>query len=434
MTDQEKYIFDIDDRLPIKYGLSQGFQWAFLVFPTLIIFAVLCGTALNLNTPQQVRLLQMGLLIYGAASCVQTLWGHRYPVVEGPATALFLTFLALVPHGLPSIQGGTILGAGLLCLFVLIGKLDRVISLATPNVIGVILLLISFTLLPRVAENMTGISAAHPEGSAMIFLVSLLLTLTMAVFSFWFKGFWRSIGMLLGMLLGTFIFAIVGKLELVQLQNAAWIAFPSNWIPSTPSFYWPACIAFALAYLAVMVNSIGSFHGIAKVTDEKRLPGSIRRGLFVNGLSGIACGLFGVVGTVSISVSPGVVLANRVASRFAITYFGAILIVAAFVPKLSALLSMVPGPVVGAAFCVALAGQIGAGIAIVIGKGFESRDYFVVGLPVMLGTTVGILPKAFYTAIPEALQVLLSNGLIVGIVVVLLMEHVLIGKTPEKAS
>lgn len=429
MTDQEKYIFDIDDRLPIKYGLSQGFQWAFLVFPTLIIFAVLCGTALNLNTPQQVRLLQMGLLIYGAASCVQTLWGHRYPVVEGPATALFLTFLALVPHGLPSIQGGTILGAGLLCLFVLIGKLDRVISLATPNVIGVILLLISFTLLPRVAENMTGISAAHPEGSAMIFLVSLLLTLTMAVFSFWFKGFWRSIGMLLGMLLGTFIFAIVGKLELVQLQNAAWIAFPSNWIPSTPSFYWPACIAFALAYLAVMVNSIGSFHGIAKVTDEKRLPGSIRRGLFVNGLSGIACGLFGVVGTVSISVSPGVVLANRVASRFAITYFGAILIVAAFVPKLSALLSMVPGPVVGAAFCVALAGQIGAGIAIVTGKGFESRDYFVVGLPVMLGTTVGILPKSFYTAIPEALQVLLNNGLIVGIVVVLLMEHVLLRKT-----
>ena len=429
MTHQEKYIFDIDDRLPLKYGLSQGFQWAFLVFPTLIIFAVLCGTALNFDTAQQVRFLQLSLLIYGTASCIQTLWGHRYPVVEGAATALFLTFLALVPHGLPSIQGGTILGAGLLCLFVLIGKLDRVISLATPNVIGVILLLISFTLLPQVAKNMTGISTTHPQGSALVFLISLLLTLIMAIFSFWFKGFWRSIGMLLGMLLGTFIFTIMGKLEWAQLQSAAWIAFPGNWIPSTPSFYWPACIAFALAYLAVMVNSIGSFHGIAKVTDEKRLPGSIRRGLFVNGLSGIACGLFGIVGTVSISISPGVVLANRVASRFAITYFGAILIVAAFVPKLSALLSMVPGPVVGAAFCVALAGQIGAGIAIITGKGFESRDYFVVGLPVMLGTTVGILPKAFYTVIPKALQVLMSNGLIVGIVVVLLMEHVLLRKT-----
>lgn len=428
MASRENYIFDIDDRLPLKYGLSQGFQWAFLVFPTLIIFAVLCGTALDLDSARQVRFLQLSLLVYGAASCVQTLWGHRYPVVEGPATALFLTFLALVPHGLPSIQGGTILGAGLLCLFVLIGRLDRVISLATPNVIGVILLLISFTLLPRVAENMTGINAAAPQGSALVFLVSLLLTLIIAVFSFWFKGFWRSVGMLLGMLLGTLIFALMGKLEWVQLQNASWIAFPHNWIPGPPSFYWPACIAFALAYLAVMVNSIGSFHGIAKVTDEKRLPGSIRRGLFVNGLSGIACGLFGLVGTVSISISPGVVLANRVASRFAITYFGAILIVAAFVPKLSALLSLVPGPVVGAAFCVALAGQIGAGIAIITGKEFESRDYFVVGLPVMLGTTVAILPKAFYTVIPEALQVLLSNGLIVGIVAVLLMEHVLLRK------
>jgi xanthine/uracil permease len=278
---------------------------------------------------------------------------------------------------------------------------------------------------------MTGISTAHPAGSGLIFLISLLLTLAMAIFSFWFKGFWRSIGMLLGMLLGTCIFALMGKLEWAQFQGAHWLAFPRSWVPGAPGFYWPACIAFALAYLAVLVNSIGSLHGIAKVTDEKRLPRSIRRGLFVNGLSGIGCGLLGIVGTVSFSISPGVVMANRVASRFAITYFGAILIVAAFVPKLSALLSLVPGPVVGAAFCVALAGQIGAGIAIITGKGFESRDYFVVGLPVMLGTTVGILPRAFYTAIPKALQVLLSNGLIVGIVMVLLMEHVLLRKTTE---
>ena len=429
MADQEKYLFDIDDRLPLKYGVSQGFQWAFLVFPNLIIFAVICGNALHLGPGQQVRFLQIMLLVYGTFSCIQTLWGHRYPVVEGPATALFLTYLALLPHGLPSIQGGAMLGAGLLCLFVLIGKLDRVISLATPNVIGVILLLISFTLLPYLARNMIGTSAAHPQGSALIFLISLLLALVMAVFSFWFKGFWRSVGILLGMLMGTLIFLFMGKLKFVELQTASWVAFPGDWIPSAPSFYWPACIAFALAYLAVMVNTIGSLHGIAKVTNDERLPRSIPRGLFINGLSGIASGLFGVVGTVSISLSPGVVLANRIASRFAITYFGVILLVAAFVPKLSALLSLVPTPVVGAAFCVAMAGQIGAGISIIAAKGIESRDYFVVGLPVMLGTIVGILPRAFYDSIPRSLQVLLSNGLIVGIVVVLVLEHLLLRKT-----
>lgn len=433
MADQEKYLFDIDERLPLRYGLSQGLQWAFLVFPTLIIFAVVCGKALSLGPGQQVRLLQIMLLIYGAFSCIQTLWGHRYPVVEGPSTALFLTFLALVPYGLPSIQGGAILGAGLLCLFVLTGKLNRVISLATPNVVGVILLLIAFTLLPHLARDMIGVDAAHPEGNAAIFLISLLLALVMATFGFWFKGFWRSVGILLGMLLGTLIFLFMGKLQWLQLQTESWVAFPSNWVPDMPRFYWPACIAFALAYLAVMVNTIGSLHGIAKVTEDKRLPRSIPRGLFINGLSGIASGLCGVVGTVSISLSPGVVLANRVASRFAITYFGAILLVAAFVPKLSALLSLVPGPVVGAAFCVAMAGQIGAGISIIAAKGIESRDYFVVGLPVMLGAIVGILPHAFYTAIPKAMQVLLSNGLIVGIVVVLFLEHLLLRKTPQQS-
>ena len=163
-----------------------------------------------------------------------------------------------------------------------------------------------------------------------------------------------------------------------------------------------------------MVNSLGSLQGIAVITDEQRLRTSIRRGLLFNGLAGICCGIFGVVGTVSFSMSPGVVLVLRVASRYAVGYCGLLLLAAAFFPKLAALLSLVPAPVVGAALCVGLGGQIGIGISTIASKPLTSRDYFVVGVPLLLGTLVAFLPQTLFDALPGSLQIFVANSLITG--------------------
>ena len=112
------------------------------------------------------------------------------------------------------------------------------------------------------------------------------------------------------------------------------------------------------------------------------------------------------------------------------TYCGVILVMAAFVPKLAALLSLVPAPVVGAALCVALGGQVGVGIATVASQKLASRDYFVVGIPLLLGSLVGFLPPHLFDTLPGSLQAFLANSLIMGIVLVLLLEHLLLRKPP----
>ena len=177
-----------------------------------------------------------------------------------------------------------------------------------------------------------------------------------------------------------------------------------------------------------MVNTVGSVQGVAAITQTERVPAGTQRGILVNGISGIACGLFGIVGTVSFSMSPGIILANRVASRFAVTACGIIILLAAFLPKLAALLAMIPTAVVGAALCVGMGGQVGAGIAIVAAQGLTSRDYFIVGLPVLIGALVGFLPKGIFDALPGSIQIFVGNSLIVGIFLVLVLEHLLLRK------
>lgn len=423
-----EFIYDLDDHPPLGRALLYGLQWAMIMFPALIIVSTLATKALHLGPDEEIRFLQLTLLASGLFTSVQSLFGHRYPVLDGPATALLLTFIIIAPQGVHVIQGGTILGGLLLIGLVSTGQLKRIIRYATPNVVGVILMLIGFSLLPHIARSMSGINASTPQGSMSVFLFSLLLVLVMACLSYWLKGFWKTISILLGMFLGTVFFVFFGSTDWTQVISAHWISTPGNWIPSAPTLYWPAVVAFASTYVAVLVNSLGSLHGIAKITDQERLPRAVTTGVLFNGIGGVVTGLFGIVGTVSYSMSPGVVLANRVSSRFATFYCGAILIVAAFVPKLAALLGMVPAPVVGAALCVAMGAQVGAALSVIASDGVGARDYFVVGLPLMIGTLVGFLPDVFLSSVPSSLRVFLGNGLIVGIFLALLLEHVLLRK------
>ncbi|MFH1350704.1 MAG: solute carrier family 23 protein [Pseudomonadota bacterium] len=423
--EKQTYIYDIDDRPPLHYGILYGLQWAFITFPTAIIAASICEAALDLGLEGSIRFLQLTLLTSGLFTLIQTLWGHRYPLLEGPSTAVILTFILVVPFGLPAVQGGTIIGGILLIVIVLSNQLKRVIRLFTPNVVGVILMLIAFGLLPALLKLLTGVNTAYPQGDALTTLISMALVLFMATLSYRLKGFLKTISILLGMIIGSLLFVFLGRLNGQSLAEASWVSFSTGWVESIPGFHWPAAIAFACSYLAVIVNSLGSLQGIAAITDKERLNSATKRGILFNGIAGISCGILGVVGTVSYSMSPGVILVNRVASRYAVTYCGAILLMAAFLPKLAALLALVPAPVVGAALCVALGGQVGAGLSIIASKEITYRDYFVVGLPVLLGTLAGFFPPRLFDTLPGFSQVFLGNSLIVGIVTVILLEHIL---------
>jgi len=428
------YLYDLDDPLPLKYAAVYGFQWAFIMFPALIIAATLVAESFPEGEIDKIRFLQITLLTSGCFTALQTLWGHRYPLLEGPATALMLAFILLAPLGVGAIQGGMIIGGALLILTVLSRQLDRVSRLFTPNVIGVILMLIALGLLRPLLGFMTGAAAGKSHGEGLTFLISVILVLFIATLSHRLKGFWKTVSILIGMIAGSFIFFFLGRLEWQKVAVASWFSLSTRWVPSPPGFQWAAAVAFACAYLAVMVNALGSLQGIAVITDRERLNKAVPRGILVTGAAGIVCGFLGVVGTVSYSMSPGVILANRVASRYAVTLCGIILVFAAFLPKLAALISLVPGPVVGAALCVGLGGQVGVGISAVASQEITSRDYFVVGLPVILGTLVGFLPNDLFSRMPPSLQVFVANSLIIGIFLVLVLEHLLLRKRKALSS
>ena len=120
---------------------------------------------------------------------LQTLWGHRYPLLDGPSSALLLNILILAPGGMPAIQGGMVAG-GIFVLLLGGFRLTRYVEpLFTDNVISVTLILIAITLLPFLAPLIIGQNSSHPYGDSTIFGISVFTMVFIAFLSHWLTGF-----------------------------------------------------------------------------------------------------------------------------------------------------------------------------------------------------------------------------------------------------
>lgn len=427
MASPPELAYELDELPSWPRTLIYGLQWAVIFLPTLTLLSTISAEYLGLAGEAKVLFFQRLLMVTGGVMVLQTLSGHRYPLLDGPSSALLLSFIILAPHGMAVIQGGMIAGGAFLLLLTFSGMMRHLALLFTDNVIGVILILIAVTLLPYLAPMLIGQGPGQARGDPLVFGVSVIIIMAIAVFSRWFPGFPRTLSLLWGVLLGTLFMWALGRMETGGLREAAWLSLPRPLLPGLPRFSFAATATFLVAYVAVIINGVGSIYSIAEIVGRQGLKTRVNRGIALTGLGGLGAGALGVIGTVSFGISPGVVLVTAVGSRFPVTLCGILLFALAFMPKPLAALAAIPPPVVAAAMMTGMAAQIGAGISVLTrSRPLDGRDYLVVGLPILMGAVVAILPDAFFESFPETAQALLKNGLVVGIVLVLLLEHILL--------
>lgn len=423
------FTFGLNERPPWGLALLYSLQWVLLLFPALITSVSLCSRAFGLTPHERILFSELTFLSAGFFTFVQSLWGHGYPILEGPAMAHLLTMLLLAPLGIKPVQFGMIVGGICLSVVSLFGGVSFLRRLFSRNIVVVVLMLVAFAFVPYLAKNMAG----YTRGGASVtfspwvnFSLSVIIVLFTIMFSVFFKGFWKTLSMLAGICFGSAIYWLAGLVQFAPLTDAGFFAIPSLWTSPFPEFSLVAALSCAVAYVAVVVNLMGSVVGVAYVVSdsEDRLNGALKRCLVINGLSGIVCGFLGIVGIVSYSISPGVILLQRVASRYVLTVCGALVVMMGLFPKLSGLCASIPSSVVSSVLCVALGSQIGAALRMIKERPFSQDDALVVGLSVILGTIVSVIPDYVMVGLPDYLKLFLKNGLAFGTFVAIFLEHV----------
>jgi len=420
--------YALDEFPPKTASLLYAVQWLLIVLPLVAITSSLMAGFLGMDALASTELFQRLLLLTGAATTIQCLFGHRYPLLDGPSAALLLSVAVLGDQGLEVIAGGMMAGGAALVLLGGFRLMDRLQPLFTDRVVGVVLLLISTTLLPFLFPMIAGVTASKPYGDPIILVTAHVIMLAIILIAHWGKGFLGNLSIFIGITVGYAVMAALGRVDPPQLEHLSWFAPPEHFLVQGIKFTLPAAISFVLAYLAVLINGLGSYYSVAEVVGKDDLQGRIDRGITLTGAAGVAAAGMGGIGTVSYSLSPGVILVTRIGSRYPVMLCGILLIFLAFFQKLAAVAASVPGAIVGAALMVTLAAQVGVGISVVVrgGKELSVRDYLVVGLPLLIGTTASMASPEFLALFPPVTRALIGNGLIVGIVVVLMLEHVIL--------
>ncbi len=151
------------------------------------------------------------------------------------------------------------------------------------------------------------------------------------------------------------------------------------------------------------------------------------RGVAITGIMNVVAGGLGIIGPVNYSMSPGVIASSSCASRYALIPAGVALIICAFVPSLIAVMSAIPNTVIGVILLYLMGTQLAAAFNMLItSKSVLSfDDALIIGLPVMVAMLFGAVPM---DVVPAVVRPILGNGFVMGVITVMLLEHILLKK------
>lgn len=416
--------YSIESRPPFGQLLLYGLQWFVLA-----VAVVVTSLFIAVGSPaERVLYAQKVFALVGAATIIQALWGHRMPIVVGPAAVLLVGIItALASQGAEvntnKIYTAVIVGGVVVTLIAAARLLSHLQRIFTPRIVIVILMLIAVTLAPTIKNLIfpAGEEARHAFG----LWFTIVGVPAMALASHRLRGVVKSIIIPLSLLVGCLIYyAIYGGFGDVFARYTE--SEGSMLIPQL-EFDGSMIVAFLLCYVALLINDVGSIQalgGMLSLPDTDRRCG---RGVALTGVMNIIAGGLGVIGPVNYSMSPGVIASSSCASRYAIIPAGVGLIVCAFLPSLIAVLSAIPNTVIGVILLYLMGTQLAAAFNMLLSSQsvLNFDDALIIGLPVMVAMLFGAVPM---DVVPALMRPILGNGFVMGVVTVMLLEHVLLRK------
>ena len=434
--------FSLDGRIPLQQAIPLGLQHVLAMFvgnlsPLLILMGI-CGITSDAGLAVlRVSLLQNAMLVAGLVTFVQLYpigpIGARLPIVMGTSSgfigidrSIALSFLGGfaateimsgdVTYGIYAY--GIVMGAGIVG-----GLFEGVLGLCIkplrrffPSVVtGVVVLAIGLSLLSVGVGFLGGGSSNADYGSGWNLLLGIITLIAILVFKHGFKGFPSIASVLFGIIVGYIVSFIMGLVlpatyeittvvdgvetvktgtcayitQWSQLRDAAWFALPRI-IPVMPRFDIKAIIPMCIMFVVTAVETVGDTSGITegglgREATNKELSGAV----VCDGLGSAFAALFGVLPNTSFSQNVGLVNMTKVVNRFAIAMGAGILVIAGLFPKIGAIISIMPQPVLGGAAVVMFANIIISGIGLINKEPLTGRNATIVAVALGLGYGIG---------------------------------------------
>ncbi|MCH6265542.1 purine/pyrimidine permease [Neobacillus citreus] len=414
----------------------QGIQWAVFMLTNVIAVPVVVGAAFHMAPAEIADFMQRMLFVTGIATLIQIFFGHRLPLVEGAAGMWWAIFILLGTMSTPANQGnvlqqlemGLIIAGILLAIIGFLPIIEKIRLLFTPIVTGVYLILLVSQLSGSFLKSMLGFTATgHLNGK--ITLISFLVIFIILFISLKTNGILRSLGPLVGIIVGWTMFHFLGLIDTNQsYEPSRWFSIPKMFAWGTPKFDIGIILTTLLTSVVLISNVISSVLVVGLALEKRVKPNQYQKGIFGNGVGLIFSGLFSVVGVIPLAISAGFIMTTGIKKLLPLI-IGAILItVSGFFPYIGGFLATLPLEVAYASLFTMFTQLLGFGIRDLMGQEPTGRNLMVIGISLMTGIGIMFLPPEAFENIAPWLRNIVSNGLLIGLILCFLLEHLVFQK------
>lgn len=352
---ENRRIIQVEEKVPPKLLIPLSIQHMFAMFGASVLVPVLFG----INPAVVLFMNGVGTLLF-------------ILITKGKAPAyLGSSFAFIAPASIVISKFGYAYALG---GFVAVGFLGCILSfiiykfgsdwidiVLPPAAMGPVVALIGLELSSTAASNAGMLDEAVNPKNAIVFLVTLGVAVIGSVV---FRKFLSVIPILIAIIAGYAAALLCGIVDFTEVANASIFAMPNF---SAPKFNLQAILIILPVILVIASEHIGHQIVTGKIVGKDLIkdPG-LHRSLFADNFSTMISGFIGSVPTTTYGENIGVMAVTRVYSVYVIGGAAVLSIVCSFVGKLSALISTIPGPVIGG-ISFLLYGMIGtSGIRILV--------------------------------------------------------------------
>ncbi|HBD4851957.1 TPA: uracil/xanthine transporter [Escherichia coli] len=375
-----------------RESLLSGFQWFFFIFCNTVVVPPTLLSAFQLPQSSLLTLTQYAFLATALACFAQAFCGHRRAIMEGPGGLWWGTILTITlgeaSRGTPindiatSLAVGIALSGVLTMLIGFSGLGHRLARLFTPSVMVLFMLMLGAQLTTIFFKGMLGLPFGIADPNFKIQLPP---------------------------------FALSGELH--------WQWFP---LGSGGALSPGIILTAVITGLVNISNTYGAIRGTDVFYPQQGAGNTRYRRSFV------ATGFMTLI-TVPLAVIPfspfvssiGLLTQTGDYTRRSFIYGSVICLLVALVPALTRLFCSIPLPVSSAVMLVSYLPLLFSALVFSQQITFTARNIYRLALPLFVGIFLMALPPVYLQDLPLTLRPLLSNGLLVGILLAVLMDNLI---------
>ncbi|MDX8045608.1 purine/pyrimidine permease [Gracilibacillus sp. S3-1-1] len=410
-------------------------QWFIFLLASSVALPIVIGGIFGMDFAEIAGLMQRTFFVVGLASFLQSILGHKMPIMEGPAGIWISIFSVMAVTGLQDgssfhetlqLLETTMIITGIFLFIFGIFKISQfILPIFTPLVTGTFFFLLTVQLSGTFLEGMLGLQGDSDTIQVKEAIIASLIFLVVLGLSFFGKGWVKNYSMFIGIVIGWVIFIIVEG-EAPTIGDVQFFSLPDVFAFGVPSFdvsAIPIAFIIAIILLSNMVASIVAVDQVMGKNNGERKK-EINRGTAITGVNHSLSGVFSSIANVPLTTSAGFIGLTGQTRKAPFMYASLLLMIFAFFPPIVSFISSIPAPIANAALMASFIQLVGLAIRNVSFDPLDNRRMTIIGIAYLIGMGTMFLPAEVFADLPSLIQNVMSNGLLVGTTLVIVLEQI----------